>query len=131
MSVARLDIHLGIIVDTPESTEFITSIMGVPQTQLFRTETGNKWVYKKIFKNQKDIDKCIQEYFASIPGIIEKIKRVQRYGSCVFRVSVVSLLGQFGFSMSKTDLQLLSQLDIPMEISVFSLGYCIDDTDCS
>ncbi len=131
MSITRLDIRLGIIIDTPESAEVISSIMGVPQTKLFRTEVGNKWVYNKLYKNQKDIDQCIQEYFASIPDVVEKIKRVQQYGSCVLRVSVVSLLGQFGFCMSKSDLQLLSQLDIPMEISIFSFGCCIDDTDCS
>ena len=131
MSTIRLNIHLGIMVDTPESPEVISSIMEVPPTKLFKTDTGNRWVHIKLYKNQKDIDNCIQEYFASIPDVVEKIKRVQQYGSCVLRVSVVSLLGQFGFCMSKSDLQLLSQLDIPMEISIFSFGCCIDDTDCS
>ena len=131
MSITRLDIRLGIIIDTPESAEVISSIMGVPPTNTFRTETGNRWVYTKRYKKQKDIDQCIQEYFSSIPDLAEKIKSAQQYGSCVFRLSVVSVLGQFGVSFSQSDLQLLSQLDIPMDISVFSYGCCIDDTDCS
>ena len=129
MSIERFNVHLGIIVDTRKPLDVISNIIGVQQTNQFRTDTGNRWVYTKIFKGQENINNCLQEFYASIPNLAGKINDLRQYGSCVFRISIVSLLGQLGFTLSEFDLQFLSQFNIPLEISILSFGKCIDDTD--
>lgn len=127
--MSELDFSIGIIVDTAGSTEMISSILGLSPSKIFQTEHGSKWVLRRTYKNKTDINHCIEEYFIGITHYAEKIHKVKQHGSCVFRISVVSRLGQFGFSLSESDLHILNQLDIPVEISVFSFGCCIDDLD--
>lgn len=137
MMESQFDLTVGLIIKTSEPLEFITEIMGVFPTKSLRKGEGyfsfseevdnNIWIMRECYKERADIGSCLQDYFEHIPDYFHRINQVKRYGVCTFRISIVSIYGQIGFSLSKKDLLLLNQLNIPCEVSIFSYGNCIDE----
>lgn len=138
MTESEFDVAVNLIIRTEKSIDFITNIMGInPSDQPQNSRLGKNiapnvrsslWSLSTRYKRQTDIGECIHAYIEQIPECLAKLSEVKKYGTCTLRISIVSLLGQMGFSLSHDDLLLLTQLDIPFEVSIFSYGYCIDDS---
>lgn len=137
MMQEQFDVAIGLIITTTIKLELITQIMGIAPTKsvqkcdeksvLSDKLNSNMWIFRERFKYQSDIDTCMYKFFKSIPNLKDKIYEANRYGSCVLRISLVSEYGQIGFSLSANNIQFLSELDIPVEVSIFSYGQCIDE----
>lgn len=136
MSQAEFDISLSLIIRTKESFECISNIMGFEPTKKIGLQPKtiesidvdeNIWVYKERYENCIDIGLVIQKFTNGIKDFANKVFFIKEYGTCVIRLSIVSIYGQFGFSLSEKDLFLLSNLQIPLEMTFFSYGSCIDE----
>lgn len=136
MNQAEFDIGLSLIIRTKESFECISNIMGFEPTKKISLQSKtieakdvdeNIWVYKERYEKCIDIGLVIQEFANGIKDFANKVFLIKKLGTCVFRISIVSIYGQFGFSLSEKDLLLLSDLQIPLEMTFFSYGNCIDE----
>lgn len=136
MMESQFDLSICLVVKTDKAVESISAIMGTAPTRMVKAgETQlsfipksdkNVWVLRKRYAQQTDVGVCLDTFLGSIPNVNEKIHEVNQYGVCTLRVSIISLMGQIGFSLSPYNMQLLNQLGIPLEVSIFSYGYCID-----
>ena len=92
-----------------------------------------------IFGNIQDsVDKCvivdfyiptlkqmtIDDFFKKYPSILEKKNLLSQMGKMRIRLSIISLYGQFLYHLTPQETEVLSVLNIPVEISVFSYGRC-------
>lgn len=135
---STFDATVCLIFKTAYPIESISAIMEIEPTGTIRQGESrfafipkadkNVWTLRKRYIQQSDIGACLQDYFESIPGFKEKICEVNQYGICTLRLSIISLWGQIAFSLSSNDLQFLSQLGIPFEVSIFSYGQCVDNS---
>ncbi|MGM9602720.1 MAG: hypothetical protein ACI3W5_14200 [Faecousia sp.] len=98
-------------------------------TKVFTNDSSYVWTLSKRFQKCTDIDTNLSEFLECIPDYHKFVQRLKQYGECVVRISVVSTFGQFGFSIAPSDIGILNQLNIPLEITVFSYGECIDSED--
>lgn len=131
MSISVFDITIALLVQTTAPLDVISEIMETIPTKQAPTfnsdgkvigEKCNTWVFHTQYKNQTDLDMCLCNFLSRIPDISQKILLAKQYGKCALRLSIVSIYGQFGFELKPSDLQILTPLDIPLEISVFSYG---------
>lgn len=135
MRESEFDIALGLIIRTEESVDFISSIMEIEPSKVMQPnlklddyeEEKNVWVYRKKYANCTDVGLSIGNFINGIENFTDKIARIKKYGVCVIRMSVVSTYGQFGFSFAEKDLSLLNEQKIPLEMTFFSYGNCIDE----
>ena len=135
------DVTIGLIIRTTEPVELISEIMGILPSKSFdkgdkqidnlQCYCHNTWIHRMRYEQETDIEMCIQRYIDQIPAFASKIINVKKYGTCTFRISIVSLYAQMYFHLSSIVLQMLNNLDIPCEVSVFSYGNCIDETNHS
>ena len=128
---------VGLIVYTTEPLSLITDIFATKPTKTVSNVDNpcddqgekqyNAWVLKAHHKQVHSIERCIYDFLGQIPDYSDKINKVKQYGNCVFRISIFSVYGQIGFSFSPQELLVLSQLNIPLEISILSFGNCKDE----
>lgn len=137
MTEAIFDLAVGIIIKSQEPLDVISGIMGTHPSKYVKSEKSkrnissetseNIWIFREWYKRIKTIDSCIQTFINQIPDFYNKVSLAKRYGQCTLRISIVSMLGQTGFSFSEQDMLMLAQLNIPIEFSFLSFGQCIDD----
>ena len=133
MDSLEFQTSIVIIIKSSEPIDVISEKMGISPTKVSQNQNAadsnanNLWAYKKRFIDGTNFSVCLQSFLEEIPFLSQKIAMIKQYGSCTLRVSIVSLFAQIGFSISNSDLQTLSSLDIPFEITLFSYGNCIDD----
>ena len=131
------NLSVALIIKTSEPLELISQIMGVMPTgclekgesiHSFQPKADkNTWWLKESYGRKTDLGASLQNYFESIPRFIEKIDQIKQIATCALRISVVSIYGQIYFSLSPRDTELLSQIGIPFEVSIFSYGDCIEE----
>lgn len=136
--IADFDVTMALIIHTTESLSRITEIMGIAPTTSIKGCDANTddlsmsgesiWIYHTKYKRKTDLDQCMQQFVAQFSDFSSRVTEAKKNGICAIRISIVSLYAQFGFSLSNQELQLLSELNIPLEMTVFSFGNCIDDT---
>lgn len=132
----EFDLAISFIVKTSEPIEVVSLDMGItPTGSLKKGEAqhsfqpkaeNNTWWFRERYERQANIGISLQKFFANIPEFMPKVHKVMQYANCVLRISVVSVYGQIWFSLSPKDIQLLSQIDVPVEVSIFSYGDCVD-----
>ncbi len=133
MNSLNFQTSIAIIIRSSEPIDVISEKMGISPTKVSQnqnavdSDANNLWAYKKRFKDGTNFSVCLQNFIEEIPFLSQKIAMLKQYSSCTLRVSIVSLFAQLGFTISNSDLQTLSSLDIPFEITLFSYGNCIDD----
>lgn len=139
MIVAKFNATIGLIIKSSKHTKIISNIVGFPPAKELAENTidpcvspkGNTkiWIIKKRYEDRTDIETCLQDFLNDIPNYQLCVQQIKQYGTCAIRISIVTSFGQFGFSLSPTDFHILAELGIPLEISVFSLGECINPQD--
>ena len=136
MRASKFNITIALLIHSVKPIAEISTVMEMDPTEIRTYGTGsgdfekeslcNLWIFHKRYQQVTDIDELIQEFLVQVPNLSEKIQLLKRHSRCVLRLSIVSLYGQIGFSLSQEDLNLLHHMDIPTEISFFSYGKCID-----
>ncbi len=131
---ADFDLAIRLIIHTQVPLDMVTELMGIiPDKSRAVSQTGddsatdNLWVIKKAFKNQTDVGPGLQTFLSTVPDLTKRLKKVQPYGECALRISLITEWGMFGFGLSQEDLRILYELGIPFEVSVFSYGFCPDE----
>ena len=130
MTAFSFDVTTGISIRSLAPCDTISKIMGVEpnkyikkgESQFQEKACENIWIYRVKHKNSFNLDICVDEFMESIPDLRKKVNEIKPYGECSLRISIVSLMAQIPFSISSYNLQRLSILDIPLDISVFSWG---------
>ena len=134
MRHAEFDVVLSLIIRTKESCDYISNIMSCKPTKEIKLkskvfdseeEDSNIWVLRERYENCTELGIIIQKFINGIEDLAKKIEYIKKHGICAIRISVISLYGQLGFSFTEKDLSLLSELQIPLELSFFSYGNCI------
>ena len=131
----NLCISLRIVTD--EELELVSRILNTEPTDTakkgerkFKTSPvtkSNIWMYAKKYERCKEIGDRIIDFVKSIPEFHEKMETLKEIGNISFGISVVSVFGQIGFSLSEKDIEVLNLLKIPFDISIFSWGQCVDE----
>lgn len=124
-------------IETNESIDHISNILGVKPTDfILKGESKSKalspsekniWMYDKKIKDCKEIGENIFLFFEKLPNIFEKIEAIKKVGMISIRLSVISDFAQIGFDLSERDINIINRLGVPIEISFFSWGGCIDE----
>jgi len=137
MTHSLFNLHITIKIETNKPIEFISDILDAEPTDFVRMGEAkfdfldkaeqNIWILTEIHTDLNEIGNHIQDFIKSNSIFCKKINELNKIGKCVLRLSVVSDYAQIGFCLSQEDLQLLSQLNIPFEISIFSWGNCVDE----
>ena len=132
----KFNVKITLFVRTFESVDTITQIMGVSPSKVIidKNESvavddksaGNIWALSRKYNRRINVDECLQHFVGQIPDYKKKIELLKQHGLCTIRISVISLLGQIGFSLCSEDIRLLHELGISMEVSIFSYGYCLE-----
>lgn len=135
MNYAEFNLTIALIIRTEAPIELITNIIGYSPSKCVcdHSTSENLWIRYERYKNIVDIEDYLSCFFVSMPNIDRQILAAKAYGSITLRLSLVSEYGQFGFVLSPTDLALLQRIDVPLEVSIFSLGNCMDESasdDC-
>ena len=126
------DMSICLIIETDETIEYITDIVGVTPTEYLRKgekklkfaepSDKNKWFFKERFKSCTEIGENFSKYFEKIPQIFRVINDLKKIGLVAIRLSIVSDYAQIGCVLSPEDLGLINDLGVPLEISIFSWG---------
>ena len=137
MIEAQFNVTIGLIIRTKLQLDLITKIMEICPSKVIQNsneystisekECHSIWVFRERFTCQNDVDSCFEIFYKHIPNIKEKVREANRYGTSILRISLVSEYGQIGFSLSPNNIQLLNEMGMPVEISIFSYGMCIDE----
>lgn len=135
------NVMIGLIVHTDDSIERVSEIMGTTPSNDLREGNGmayealvsgkKTWIYRMRFNRQTDTEPCIRQFVSQFPEFSTRVSEVKKIGDCTIRMSIVSLYAQVGFSLSAQELQTLSTLNIPFEITLLSFGNCFDDGERS
>ena len=131
------NVTVGLLIKTEQEPPLISEIMELSPSKIIRNDKVTRivneqdwpvlWVYREHYREQNDVDNCVEHFFGRIPNIKKKISAINQIGIVKLRVSLVSYYGQFGFGFSPNIIQLLSDLDISLDVSIFSYGMCIDE----
>lgn len=134
MIKSEFDLAICLIIESAEPIEYISKIMGIHPSRsinkgesrfsFIRKADNNIWMFRKRYKQPARFSECLQQFFEEIPERKSSICEVKQLGTCTLRISIISVFGQIGFSLSERDIRLLNQLEIPLEISIFSFGNC-------
>ena len=137
MIEAQFNVTIGLIIRTKLQLDLITKIMEICPSKVIQNsnehstisekECHSIWVFRERFTCQNDVDSCFEIFYKHIPNIKEKVREANRYGTSTLRISLVSEYGQIGFSLSPNNIQFLNEMGMPVEISIFSYGMCIDE----
>ena len=136
MTSSSFRVSISLIIETLAPLEIISREMGVIPTNVFLKGTEfapshyrdkNIWVFGNERKECTNIGESLQQFIASIPSFSQRVSSAQQYGDCTIRLSIVSLWGKIGFSLSQNDLQELNMIGIPVDFSILSFGDCVDD----
>ena len=137
MRTSQFNLTIALLVYTTKTVADISTVMEIDPTEArtasigysgFNNESScNLWILHKRYHKVTDIDTFIQRFFDQVPNFTDKIQLINQYCKCVLRLSIVSIYGQLGFSLSQEDIMLLRQVDIPVEISFLSYGNCKDE----
>ena len=130
-----IDVFLYFGIDSEKDLSDITSILNVePSVQcnaeslVFRTlglqAQRSSWTLKEQLVNNGVKQMTIDDFFKKYPSILEKKNLLSQMGKMRIRLSIISLYGQFLYHLTPQETEVLSVLNIPVEISVFSYGRC-------
>ena len=130
-----IDVFLYFGIDSEKDLSDITSILNVePSVQcnaeslVFRTlglqAQRRSWTLKEQLVNNGVKQMTIDDFFKKYPSILEKKNLLSQMGKMRIRLSIISLYGQFLYHLTPQETEVLSVLNIPVEISVFSYGKC-------
>ena len=112
-----IDVFLYFGIDSEKDLSDITSILNVePSVQ--------SWTLKEQLVNNGVKQMTIDDFFKKYPSILEKKNLLSQMGKMRIRLSIISLYGQFLYHLTPQETEVLSVLNIPVEISVFSYGRC-------
>lgn len=131
------DLIILLKIETDENLDYISDILNLSPTDSIKKgerklkfsdeAESNIWMYDKKFRDCENIGNKLCGFLESIPQLSQKIDDVKKIGTITMRISLISDLAQIGITLSEKDLALLSDLQIPLEISVFSWGGCVDE----
>lgn len=130
-----IDVFLYFGIDSEKDLSDITSILNVePSVQcnaeslVFQTlglqAQRRSWTLKEQLVNNGVKQMTIDDFFKKYPSILEKKNLLSQMGKMRIRLSIISLYGQFLYHLTPQETEVLSVLNIPVEISVFSYGRC-------
>lgn len=130
-----IDVFLYFGIDSEKDLSDITSILNVEpsvqcnaESHVFRTlglqAQRRSWTLKEQLVNNGVKQMTIDDFFKKYPSILEKKNLLSQMGKMRIRLSIISLYGQFLYHLTPQETEVLSVLNIPVEISVFSYGRC-------
>lgn len=138
MSILNFRITVCLIVHTSKSADDISQMVGFfHSTQLkdgkqqykrSNVLNENLWTLSKKYSGTTSGGRYVCDFFETYPNLADRISAIKHTENCALRLSVVSEAAQVGFALSPADLQILNKLGIPFEVSVFSYGFCEDDS---
>ena len=82
------------------------------------------WTYKKTYTCEGSVDDLLIDFLHETNLTKQKSAHLSRLGNCSLRISLVSDYAQMGISLSHSSIKRIEELEIPLEISVFSWGEC-------
>ena len=131
------NVTVGLLIKTEQEPRIISEIMELHPSKIIRNNKVSHilneqdcpmlWIHREHYTEQNDVDDCVEHFFGRIPNIKKKISAINAIGIVKLRISIVSEYGQFGFGFSPNIIKLLSDLDISLDVSIFSYGMCIDE----
>lgn len=131
------DLTVSLTFESVNALGHISTILGVSPTSYINKEKPKfsfvksdkyVWVYSKKYRDYDgSVAVHIDDFLADIPDYSSKIRIACQYANCALRISVVTNWAQSGFSLGTKELEIIHRLDIPLEISVFSWGNCVDE----
>lgn len=137
MTNATYDLTISLLFKSANEIEHISSIMEVSPTSYINKEHSkhrfiecntNVWVYAKKYKDYDgSIAIHIEDFFSYIPDYLSKIASARKYAECTLRISIVTDWAQSGFSLEPKELDTIRSLNIPLEVSIFSWGNCMNE----
>ena len=137
MAVTTFDFLIWLKIETEEDIDFITDVLNLKPTdsiqkgerksKVLAPAESNIWIYGAQYRDCTHTEGKMSEFLEGIPLLFRKIEELRKIGIVTIRISLVSEFAQIGANLSEKDLLLLSRLQIPLEISVFSWGGCIDE----
>ena len=136
MAEILFDLMICFKIETNDEIDTITNILninptdyilkGVSRSVVLEPAEKNVWMYDKKYRNCNSIETLLQNFFEDIPNLFNKIGELRAYGEISIRLSIISDFAQIGFTLSEKDIKYLNCLNIPVEISIFSWGGCIE-----
>lgn len=137
MNNSKFTLMLSLRFESEDAIDFITDILGVLPTS-YQTKGGTKfkfiqlgkniWLFSKKYSNwDGSVSICVEDFLSNIPDYLQRIKIAQKYAKCFLRISVVSDWAQAGFFIEPKEIGRIYDLDIPVEISIFSWGNCVTE----
>lgn len=137
MTNSTYDLTISLLFKSVKDIEHISSIMEVQPTSYINKEHSkyrfiecdtNVWVYAKKYQDHDgSIAVHIGDFFSYIPDYLSKIASARKHADCTLRISIVTDWAQSGFSLGTNELEIIRSLDIPLEVSIFSWGNCMDE----
>ena len=82
------------------------------------------WTYKKTYTCEGSVDDFLIDFLHETNLTKQKSAHLSRLGNCSLRISLVSNYAQMGISLSHSSIKRIEELEIPLEITVFSWGEC-------
>ncbi len=137
MKNSEFDLRIILRFETMKSLseiEQITSILNIQPSKIIKKgEILSKKPYLKSksfvwelqterIRDCSDIDNHIEDFFSKYPSIIENLEYLNNHTKIRFRISIVSVFAQVGFSLNTKSIELLRKLKVPCEISLLSWG---------
>lgn len=136
MAEILFDLMICFKIETNDEIDTITNILninptdyilkGVSRSVVLEPAEKNVWMYDKKYRNCNSIETLLQNFFEDISNLFNKIGELKAYGEISIRLSIISDFAQIGFTLSEKDIKYLNCLNIPVEISIFSWGGCIE-----
>lgn len=133
------DLAISLKFESENALDWISDLLGVCPTTyipkgmtLFDFVKADKYIWVLTKRSSEyDGNKPIEigTFFDTVPDILLKIEDIKQHARCSFRISVVSEWAQIGYTINPENLAYLNRLSIPLEISVFSWGRCVDETE--
>ena len=82
------------------------------------------WTYKKTYMREGSVDDFLNDFLHEANLTKQNIAHLSRLCNCSLRISLVSKYAQMGISLAHSSIKKIEELEIPLEISVFSWGEC-------
>lgn len=134
---STFDLTISLIIKSSNSLEHISTVLGISPTSYRNREQSqfgfiesdkNIWVYSKKYRNYDgNISIQISNFLDDIPNYSFGITFARQHAECTIRISIISDWAQNAFSLESKELEVIRNLDVPLEVSIFSWGNCVSE----